>query len=155
MTVETSFISEEDWGEISQGAKDFISKMLTLNVEKRITAREAMNDPWLTNNAPNKPLGKKTLDNLQNFVSEKNMKNAILTFICSQLLTNKEKEEFQEMFKSLDTDHDGKLSKEEIYKGVFNDCGDEIQARERTEEIFKKIDIDHSGFVDFTGLRFG
>lgn len=145
-------MAEEDWGEVSQGAKDLINKMLTLSVDKRITASEAMNDAWLTHNAPNKPLGKKTLENLTNFVSQKNMKNAILTFICSQLLTNQEKDEFMDLFKTLDTDHDGKLSKEEIYNGLLVQYGDVEVAKLKTDKLFNEIDTNKSGFVDFTGI---
>ena len=142
---------EEDWGDVSHGAKDLISKMLTLNVDKRITASDAMNDAWLTHNAPNKPLGKKALENLTSFVSQKNMKNAILTFICSQLLTNQEKDEFMEVFKTLDTDHDGKLSKDEIYRGLLDQYGDAEEARVKTDKLFNEIDTNRSGYVDFTG----
>lgn len=123
--------------------------MLTLSSDKRISASEAMNDPWLTSNAPTKPLGKKTMQNLTNFVSEKNMKNAILTFVCSQLLTSKEKQEFQETFSALDTDHDGKLSKDEILRGMVKEYGDEVVANEKCDEIFKRIDIDQNGFIEF------
>lgn len=43
---EYSFESEE-WSYISDGAKDLISKLLETNPEKRLTAEEIMNHPWM------------------------------------------------------------------------------------------------------------
>lgn len=38
---------EEDWATISNAAKSLIKKMLIHNYQKRITAEEAYNDPWI------------------------------------------------------------------------------------------------------------
>ncbi|KAJ3407474.1 hypothetical protein HDU80_008658 [Chytriomyces hyalinus] len=38
---------DEDWGQISESAKDLISKLLTVDPEKRLTAAEALKHPWL------------------------------------------------------------------------------------------------------------
>ncbi|KAI8833121.1 kinase-like domain-containing protein [Chytriomyces cf. hyalinus JEL632] len=38
---------DEDWGQISDSAKDLISKLLTVDPEKRLTAAEALKHPWL------------------------------------------------------------------------------------------------------------
>lgn len=38
---------EEYWGEISHQAKDFISRLLVVNPNKRMTAHEALSHPWL------------------------------------------------------------------------------------------------------------
>jgi len=40
------------WDDISKGAKDMIKKFLTLDPKKRITAEDAMKDPWLSGEAP-------------------------------------------------------------------------------------------------------
>lgn len=60
-------ISDEDWEGVSNGAKNLIRKMLTLNPKKRITAQDALQDLWITNNQFEKPLNKNILDNLTNF----------------------------------------------------------------------------------------
>jgi calcium-dependent protein kinase len=38
--------------------------MLTLDPTKRISARDALNDPWIQKNAPNEQINKKVLENL-------------------------------------------------------------------------------------------
>ncbi|CAO3615607.1 unnamed protein product [Cunninghamella blakesleeana] len=40
---------EEYWGEISDTAKNFVDRLLTFDPEKRITAKEALQHPWITN----------------------------------------------------------------------------------------------------------
>lgn len=65
-----SFICRDidaEWGKISNEAKTLIKKMLTLDPAKRITAREALDDPWMQKNAKSIPLNKKVLENLSTF----------------------------------------------------------------------------------------
>jgi len=39
----------EPWGEVSQNAKDLIRKLLNIDSEKRISAKEALEHPWVEN----------------------------------------------------------------------------------------------------------
>ncbi|XP_044741623.1 calcium/calmodulin-dependent protein kinase type 1 isoform X1 [Chrysoperla carnea] len=39
------------WDEISDSAKDFIQKLMCVNVEKRFTCRQALQHPWICGNA--------------------------------------------------------------------------------------------------------
>lgn len=52
---------------MSQEAKDLIKKMLTYDPTKRISAAEALSDPWIAKNRVHTPLNKKVLDNLSGF----------------------------------------------------------------------------------------
>jgi len=45
------------------------------------------------------------------------MKQATFAYIASQLLTKSEKENLARIFKAIDKNGDGKLSKEEIFEG--------------------------------------
>ena len=42
-------LPSKDWDAISNEAKDLIRKMITLDVNSRLSAREAINHPWLHN----------------------------------------------------------------------------------------------------------
>jgi calcium-dependent protein kinase len=57
------------------------------------------------------------LSNLQNFRADQKMKQATFAYIASQLLTKSEKENLARIFKAIDKNGDGKLSKEEIFEG--------------------------------------
>ena len=59
---------DEEWGDISNDAKDLIRKLLQRDPEKRITAKEAFNHKWfLTCTGSTAPLKKKFMSNLINF----------------------------------------------------------------------------------------
>lgn len=56
-----------DWDEISAEAKDLIKLMLEKDPKKRISAKDALQHPWIQGKAPKKPLGKKLFENMKNF----------------------------------------------------------------------------------------
>lgn len=57
--------------------------MLTYDHEKRISAREALQDPWLMKHAPTQQINKKAMTNLQSFQAKSVFKQALLTYIAS------------------------------------------------------------------------
>ena len=58
---------EEEWGKISNEAKNLVRKMMEFNVDKRISASEALNNPWIQRNKTNNIMPEKTLKNLSKF----------------------------------------------------------------------------------------
>jgi len=58
------FIIEEDWGIISDGAKDLIRKMLAYEPKDRISATEAYAHPWILSNVNVEPLDDKMMKKL-------------------------------------------------------------------------------------------
>jgi len=64
---------EEYWGHISDNAKDFISKLLVADPCRRLTAAEALNHPWLADQAiPVKGvMGPRFNDQLKHYVTKR------------------------------------------------------------------------------------
>jgi calcium-dependent protein kinase len=60
-------LTEGDWQKISDEAKNLIKKMLTYNPSFRISAQEALNDPWIQRNAPTAALNPQLLRNIVGF----------------------------------------------------------------------------------------
>ncbi|CAO3576412.1 unnamed protein product [Absidia cylindrospora] len=52
---------EEYWGDISDSAKNMIDNLLAFDPEKRITATDALQHPWITNEEEEQALGKTNL----------------------------------------------------------------------------------------------
>lgn len=107
--------------------------MLTYNPSFRISAQEALNDPWIQRNAPTAALNPQLLRNIvgfyvsfffekcnknKNVQARSKFKQAVLSFIATQIVSAQDKEEMMHTFKSLDKDGDGKLTKEELVDGI-------------------------------------
>ena len=89
------------------------------------------------------------LSNLKTFRADQKLKQATFAFIASQLLTKSEKENLAKIFKALDKNGDGKLSKDEIYEGYENYFGKHLD-REDIDKMFAAVDYDQSGFIDYS-----
>lgn len=78
---------------------------------------------------------------------------ATCSFIATQLISKKDKEALANVFKLIDKNGDGKLSKEEVRQGFgmhFGPISDE-----QVDELFENVDIDKSGFIDFSEFIVG
>jgi len=77
------------------------------------------------------------------------LKQATYAYIASQLLTKQEKENLSKIFKQLDVNGDGKLSKEEILNGYDKFFGKSLDEND-VEKMFDAVDLDKSGFIDYS-----
>jgi calcium-dependent protein kinase len=117
---------------------------LTYDIKKRPTASVALNHPWIKDHATvnvSEAVANHALDNLIHFHSHTTMKAATLTFIGSQLITKDEREELARVFKNIDCNGDGKLSKDEIKDGYQLHYGRLISDKE-VDQMFDAVDTD-------------
>jgi calcium-dependent protein kinase len=141
---------DDDWSGISMDAKNLIKKMLTYNAKERISALEALNDKWIQANACQNTLNIKVLSNLSGFHAKNKLKQAILSFIATQVVSQVDKEDLQKAFKALDKDSDGKLTRDELIEGYMKLFNNKTLAEEEVDKIIKEVDHNMSGSVDFT-----
>jgi calcium-dependent protein kinase len=140
------------WANMSDKAKDFITKLLIYDPEQRISAEKALQHPWITEMSlqqVDSSVAMGALSNLKTFRADQKLKQATFAFIASQLLTKQEKENLSKIFKAIDTNSDGKLSKEEILVGYDKFFGKAME-KEDIEKMFDAVDIDKSGFIDYS-----
>lgn len=112
--------------------------------------------PWIKQSVKSivdSDLATEMLTQLKDFSAKQKIKQATCSFIASQLITKNEKENLALIFKELDTNGDGKLSKEEVKDGYSKYLGDFNE--EQIENIFNNLDFDHSGFLDFSEFIVG
>ena len=71
-------------------------------------------------------------------------------FIVNQLMNKDEREDLMNAFLSLDTDHDGKLTREDLVKAYVKNGEDPESVNKLVDDILKNIDKSDKGFIDYT-----
>ena len=144
--------NHREFNQVSEESKAFIRKMLVLDTTERISAQEALNDPWLLKYATVDPSHHEILTSLHKlraFRAETKLKQAVLTFITSQLLTEAEGNSMRQVFELLDKNGDGRLSHEELVTAYSRNMSIE-EARQTVEVVMQKVDADKNGFINYS-----
>ena len=132
-------------------AVDLVKRMLTSKT-RRITAAAAMAHPWVvkyiaTDTRLTAPVSPVVFRSLVDFQKIDKLKQAVLLRIASQI-SEGEIEPIRRAFLAMDTNHDGKLSKEEMLAGLKSSM-----SQASILELIHKIDVDKSGYIDYQGTR--
>lgn len=135
---------------VSLYAKQFIRKLLTYSPAERITIEEALNDDWFNIILKNEEvvLSRNVLQNIQSFNTKNKMQQSIYMFLVNQMTSKEEKAQLIKIFKSLDTNNDGVLSKDELLEGFkkINSQFTEVDIC----NIMDRIDNNKSKAIDYT-----
>jgi len=104
------WLSGENFETVSQEAKALIKKMMCKDVDRRVSAQEAINDDWFRKvmGSQENEISFKNLANLKNFNSKSKLQQAVYYFIVNNMATKEEKNELIKTFKALDLNGDGK-----------------------------------------------
>mmetsp|Transcript_17473 Transcript_17473/g.17399 ORF Transcript_17473/g.17399 Transcript_17473/m.17399 type:complete len:193 (+) Transcript_17473:947-1525(+) len=90
-----------------------------------------------------------SLQNLKTFRVEQKLQRAVLTYIASQISNKEEIKKLGEAFRDMDTNGDGKLSKEEVLEAFYSLGGNGFSQKD-IEDIIKQVDVNNSGYIDYT-----
>lgn len=142
----------ENWAPISAYAKDLISR-LVCDKSSRFSAELALAHKWSSFHnlleSPDTPSIAKALSNLRQFRITSLLQDAVTTFITTQRVSSKDTKLLSEVFKKIDKNSDGKLSREELIE-EYKVLMDEEQAESEVDRIMKEVDTDNNGFIDYT-----
>ncbi|OMJ74418.1 hypothetical protein SteCoe_26677 [Stentor coeruleus] len=138
---------------ISQLAIDLIVKMLKVDYNQRLSAAEALSHEWFsfikTDNEQIKMNIYDALDNISCYASTSKLIDAIQEFIARQIISHNESKDMIEVFKALDSNWDGKLSKQELLK-YYKRTMPEEDACKLVDDVFHVADSDRSGFIEYS-----
>ncbi|OMJ71185.1 hypothetical protein SteCoe_30681 [Stentor coeruleus] len=139
------------WKKISNEAKNLIRSLLNRNSKERPNAKHVLNDPWIKQRAENKVADNEiissTLSNLNQFDNQSKLQRATLAFIVSQIMSSDDVGALQNVFKEIDSNGDGLLSKKEIRKALESNTG---YSDNDIEILISKVDLDQNGLVNYS-----
>jgi len=144
------------WKTVKKDCVNFIKKMLTFDMNKRISASEALEEPWIANYA-NKRItitDKElllSLNRLRNFHVQNLFQTAVLSYITSQQMSKAEEARIRQIFNSFDKDNNGQITKEELIDILVYIYGDCKRVYKEADEIFMNIDLDNNGTIEYNG----
>lgn len=139
--------NDKVWDEVSEEAKDLISKILVPEKE-RLTPKECLNHPWVKKDEDHHSspeLQKIYLERLRRFQGASKLKKAILSYLASRVSEDEIKEN-TEMFNKIDKNHDGYITLKELQKGL---SAKDKQTHDEIQMIMMSVDTDNNGAINF------
>ncbi|XP_020245168.1 calcium-dependent protein kinase 18 isoform X1 [Asparagus officinalis] len=138
------------WPSITNGAKDFVQKLLVKDPRTRLTAAQALSHPWVREggDASEIPLDISVLNNMRQFVKYSRLKQFALRALASTLNEN-ELADLRDQFDAIDVDKNGSISLEEMRQALAKDVPWRMR-EPRVIDIIQAIDSNTDGLVDFS-----
>jgi len=138
---------------VSKNCKDLIRRLLEPKKQYRIKANEALRHPFFTESFdPNSAMTEdKDLNILKNFINPfkycSKFHEAIAVFLCVNYLPPDEEKSLKTVFRYLDKDGKGIITKD-IMKKSLEEIGVDI-TDEDLQKVFDEIDEDGSSFIEY------
>ncbi|XP_078149323.1 calcium-dependent protein kinase 10-like [Carex rostrata] len=137
------------WSQISDGAKDLVNGMLRIDPRKRLTIQQVLDHPWLQNAKTAEDggnLGEIVRARLKQFSVMNRFKKKVMRVIAEHLSID-EVEFIRKMFRTIDTDNNGKITFEELKVGLTNTNSQLTESE--IELLMEAADVDGNGFLDY------
>eukprot|EP00350_Pseudokeronopsis_sp_OXSARD2_P002231 CAMPEP_0170560682 /NCGR_PEP_ID=MMETSP0211-20121228/50329_1 /TAXON_ID=311385 /ORGANISM="Pseudokeronopsis sp., Strain OXSARD2" /LENGTH=257 /DNA_ID=CAMNT_0010875187 /DNA_START=592 /DNA_END=1362 /DNA_ORIENTATION=- len=147
------FLNSHEWKKISKEAIDLVKRMLTKDPDKRISADDALQHPYLRKFRSNKASRadvKKALRQLRQFKIYGKLQQAAVTYICSQLLGKDDIDNLREVFNKLDVSCNGMITRDELLLCFRQYLKKEAISEKDLDDVLALIDQDLSGQISFS-----
>ena len=142
---------KEYFGSVSKECKDLITKLLVKNPNSRLSAKEALQHPWLKKGEEkiDKFFVSTTIRKMKSQFSSGRLRDLFKTFMISQLSCSMPLKKLEQVFYAIDINGDGVISREELVKQLSLEMSID-EAELKACKMMAMIDNDGSGEIDYT-----
>ena len=141
---------------LSKNALDLIKKLLTMDVNERINAEQALNHPWfkanksqeLYNRINDNGTMKTLIENLKSYKRTSVIQETALAYLVHHFPRIKDVVNSCKLFNQMDKSGDGKISKAELLKGLSERYKSKTLEKD-VDEIYKNLDMDNNGYIGY------
>ncbi|KAL3153909.1 hypothetical protein ABBQ32_013473 [Trebouxia sp. C0010 RCD-2024] len=140
--------STAPWPSVSDAAKDCVKRLLNRNAGQRATAAEVLQHPWLTQQGlqSDRPLDNVVIQRMRQFAGMTKLKKAAF-LVVARCLSSEEISGLRQLFQSIDTDHSGTITVDEL-KVAMKNMGNKLREDE-LRELLATADVDGNGTIDY------
>jgi calcium-dependent protein kinase len=144
------------FNKLSKNALDLIKKLLTMDVNERINAEQALNHPWfkanksqeLYNRINDNGTMKTLIENLKSYKRTSVIQETALAYLVHHFPRIKDVVNSCKLFNQMDKSGDGKISKAELLKGLSERYKSKTLEKD-VDEIYKNLDMDNNGYIGY------
>lgn len=141
------------WSKVSSQAKDLIGKMLQKDPKLRLSSEEVLSHEFFKLYTTQKSKQstanlKVSLDKIAKHKPDKKLQQATLAFIVYNFPDNDEVRKYKRIFLDVDSNGDGRITKEELHQGLVSALGKE-EADVLIDSIMSSLDNDNSGTIEY------
>lgn len=141
------------WKDVSNHAKDLITRLLRVNPDERLSPQQALDHPWLSTTvaqAPSRESSAQFVSDLSHFRASQRLKKSLLKYLSAFFISPEEFQELYGLFSYFDSNLNGRISKNELKEGFIRLFGNRIRnAEQEIEKILEHADFDESGELSY------
>ena len=139
----------------SSEVRDLLDKLLQKDVNKRLSAKEALNHEWFkiykgralySNFRPDEI--QQYINNLCTYSCESKLSQLVLAFLIHNIPVSSSTYTILKLFRYFNLSGDCKLTKTDLKKGLYNYRNEE-QVNNIVDELFLLLDGDNNGYIEF------
>ena len=157
-SIQNDIINYNEMTELSELAKELMSKMLERNVDLRYSADECLKHKWMKIYNEKSEVMKtevvtSALNNISNYHATEKLQQATMAYIVHFISFNKEVEDLKTVFNEFDKNKDGLLSFEEIDHAFTRYCTNKglqnFTQKNKLIQILDEIDTEKTGHISY------
>ena len=139
----------------SPEVRDLVSKLLQKDIDKRYSAKEALNHPWfvkfggrnLFSNFKREEI-EPYINNLFNYSYNSKIQQLVIAFLVHNLPSNDTSINILKLFRHFNKSGNCKLTKEELIFGLY-EYRDKNEVNNVVGRLFALLDGDNNGYIEF------